>query len=111
MNDPQNPNREEKKMNWLQKLGVEKAYGILMISIILSLALIALGSRSTMFSAIYFILLFTLFGLSGLVLIYFKEMPGLFKPIKGTSVVITGYIFVIASVISISIIIFGLLTN
>jgi hypothetical protein len=111
MNDQQHMSLKEKIMFRVRELGARRTYLWLTILSIISLGSLALFPVSSKLGFISLILTFVLFGLSGLVLVYFKEMPGLFGPIKGVRAVISGYLYFISSLLMLMILFHSLLTN
>lgn len=87
-------------LNKISNLGVEKVYGLVILIIGLCFACLVFVPPSSLLSSIFILLGFIFFGLLGIVCIYFKEMPGFGRTIKGTYAIITDYTFLIFGIVS-----------
>jgi hypothetical protein len=92
-------------------LGIERLYALLIIICCLCFACLVFVPSSSILSSIFILLGFITFGILGIVCIYFREMPGFGKTIKGAYAVITGYAYLLCSLVASIIIIYRIIVK
>jgi len=86
----------KKMIERVNRFGMEKTYALLMLLSISCFALLIFTTTKSWLSSLLITSAFFIFGLIGIVCIYFKAMPGFGKPIIGTYAIISGYTFLIS---------------